>query len=322
MAALVLTSLLILPVLSDVQLAQTSDIILDPIDIKATMQLDGKTTINVRARAINLGPSTITSLYFRIESLEAELLESKVNDITAASSLTRQNRYTEVNVPLPTPLEENDSVWVELELEATDLQEDPEIGLDTTKYIEIFVFYVRPLIEYANFTFTAVLPRDALLSRESVVPLFPAADSNYTDGESIAFVWFTESLQVGNEQAYVIQYQYPNLQSGTSGSFLFESIVIALLGIALGIVLTLGGPILYQRIRKIGTVRFVGVTNEEEEVLEVIRAKGGSCPQKELYTEFDMSQAKVSLILNNLEERGLVKRFREGRENVVHLMEE
>ena len=66
----------------------------------------------------------------------------------------------------------------------------------------------------------------------------------------------------------------------------------------------------------------MGVTSEEEEVLEVIRQKGGSCPQKDLYTEFDMSQAKVSLILNNLEERGLVRRFREGRENVVHIMED
>jgi uncharacterized membrane protein len=35
-----------------------------------------------------------------------------------------------------------------------------------------------------------------------------------------------------------------------------------------------------------------------------------------------MSQAKVSLILNNLEERGLVRRFKEGRENMVHLMED
>ena len=74
--------------------------------------------------------------------------------------------------------------------------------------------------------------------------------------------------------------------------------------------------------RRIGKVRFIGVTTEEEEVLEVIRQKGGSCPQKDLYTEFDKSQAKVSLILNNLEERGLVRRFREGRENVVHIMED
>jgi len=177
------------------------------------------------------------------------------------------------------------------------------------------------MTELANFTFTAILPQDALLSRESVVPLFPASDSNYTDGASLAFVWFTDSLQIGQERVFIVKYQYPNAQPGPLGSFFFEAIVIALLGIVSGIALTIGGPKIYQRIKRIGTVRFVGVTSEEEEVLEVIRQKGGSCPQKDLYTEFDMSQAKVSLILNNLEERGLVRRFREGRENVVHIME-
>ncbi|MCJ7818144.1 MAG: MarR family transcriptional regulator, partial [Candidatus Thorarchaeota archaeon] len=95
----------------------------------------------------------------------------------------------------------------------------------------------------------------------------------------------------------------------------------ALLGVLLGIVLAVFGPRILYRLRRIGKVRFIGVTSEEEDVLEVIRQKGGSCPQKDLYTEFDMSQAKVSLILNNLEERGLVRRLREGRENVVHIME-
>jgi uncharacterized membrane protein len=129
-------------------------------------------------------------------------------------------------------------------------------------------------------------------------------------------------LQIGQEKAFIIKYQYPNTQSGPLGSFLLQSIVIAILGIVAGVLLTIGGPKAYQRVKRIGTVKFVGVTSEEEEVLEVIRQKGGSCPQKDLYTEFDMSQAKVSLILNNLEERGLVRRFREGRENVVHIMEE
>ena len=178
------------------------------------------------------------------------------------------------------------------------------------------------MTELANFTFTAVLPQDAFLSRESVVPVFPSADSNFTDGASLAFVWFTDSLQVGQENVFIIKYQYPNLQTGPLGSFFVEGVIIAILGIIAGIAITIGGPKIYQRIRRIGSIKFVGVTSEEEEVLEVIRQKGGSCPQKDLYTEFDMSQAKVSLILNNLEERGLVRRFREGRENVVHIMED
>ncbi len=324
MAALVLISLLFLPVQGDMQLAQTSDIILDPIEIIAWMSQDGTTTLDLRARTVNQGSGTVTSLSFRIDSLEVTIIDAFVNSTVSSSSAIVLDRYTEVIVSLPQPLEENESVWIDLTLESTDFQSDPVAGtgLDLTRVRSDFIFYIRPLIEFANFTFTAVLPQDAMLSRESVVPLFPEPYSNFTDGATLAFVWFTQSLQPGQERVFIIKYQIPTDESGTPQSFLVESIVIALLGIVSGIVVTLGGPKLYHRIRRIGTVRFVGVTSDEEEVLEVIRAKGGSCPQKDLYSEFDMSQAKVSLILNNLEERGLVKRFREGRENVVHLMEE
>lgn len=322
MAVLIFTSIMFLPVQGNVQLAQLQDVHFDPVEIKATMSQDGISTLVLRAKATNLGSSSITSLSFRVDSLDVEILNSQINGTSTTSSSELQNRYTEVIVSLTSPLEENDSVWIELELETSDLQSTPEISLDSTRYMGNFVFYVRPITEFANFTFIAVLPQDALLSRESVVPLFPAPNSNYTDGSSLAFVWFTDSLQVGQEQAYVIQYQYPILQSSPLGSFLLESIVIAILGVIGGIVLTLGGPKAYQRIKRIGTVKFIGVTSEEKEVLEVIRQKGGSCPQKDLYTEFEMSQAKVSLILNNLEERGLVRRFREGRENIVYIMED
>lgn len=324
MTALVLTSLLILPVQGDIQLAQTGGLVLDPIDIKATMSQDGTTTLDIRARAVNLGAGAVSSIAFRIDSLEVTIIETLVNSTISSSSANLLERYTEIIVSLPQSLDVNETVWVELTLESTTFQSDPVegAGLDLTRIRSDFVFYIRPLIEFTNFTFTAILPQDAMLSRESVVPLFPESDSNFTDGATLGFVWFTESLQSGQEKVFILKYQLPNDESGPLQSYLVESAIIALLGIAFGIVLTLGGPKLYQRIRRIGTVRFVGVTTEEEEVLEVIRAKGGSCPQKDLYTEFDMSQAKVSLILNNLEERGLVRRFREGRENVIHIMEE
>ena len=321
MAALVLTSILFLPVQGDVQLAQLEDVFLDPVQIKAIMTQEGVTILNIRARAVNQGSTSISTLTCRIDSLEVEVIDAQVNDTLTTPNSIRQDRYTEVIISLPTPLEENDTAWVEFTIESTDLQSDPIVSLDSTRYLAFFSFYIRPMTNIANFTFTAVLPQDALLSRESVVPVFPSANSNYTDGASLAFVWFTDSLQIGQEKVFTIQYQYPNTQPGPLGSFLVESIVIAILGIIAGIALTIGGPKFYQRVRRIGIVRFVGVTSEEEEVLEVIRQKGGSCPQKDLYTEFDMSQVKVSLILNNLEERGLVRRFREGRENVVHIME-
>ena len=321
MAALVLTSTLFLSVQGDTQLAQMESVLLDPVEIKATMSLDGTTTLSLRARASNQGSTSVTNVSFRIDSLDVAIIDSLVDGESTSATSILQNRYTEVVVSLLSPLEENESAWVEFTLEASDLQERRPLLDPSITYVD-FTFYVRPMSEYANFTFTAILPQYAVLSRESVVPLFPAADSNYTDGTSLAFVWFIDSIQAGQEKAYIVKFQYLNASTAFIGSFLFEAIGIAILGLIGGSAITIGGPRLYHRIRRIGSVKLVGVTSEEEEVLEVIRRKGGSCPQKDLYTEFNMSQAKVSLILNNLEERGLVRRFKDGRENVVHIMED
>ncbi|TFG96092.1 MarR family transcriptional regulator [Candidatus Thorarchaeota archaeon] len=321
MMAIIIVSLIVLPVQSNVTIAQTSDVLLDPISIKAVMENNGLTTVTVNARMTNLGVSSVDTLSFRIDSLEVLVTLVTVDGISASTTVIDYDRYTEIIVDLGQTLESNESVWIELGMLASDFQSDYVLGSDPTKLIGDFIFYIRPATSLANFTFTAVLPAEAILSQESVAPIFPDTDGNYTDGSSLAFIWFTQSLHPGQERAFIIRYQTPNYAAAPVQSFFVQSIVIALLGVLLGIILAVFGPRILYRLRRIGKVRFIGVTSEEEEVLEVIRQKGGSCPQKDLYTEFDMSQAKVSLILNNLEERGLVRRLREGRENVVHIME-
>jgi len=319
---LVVLSMLLVPVEGASEIAQTSDILLDPVEIKAVMDNDGLTTVSVRARMVNLGGSSVSELSFRIDSHATELTLARVNETSASAVLVEHDRYTEAVINLGLALPPNESVWIELGFLASDFQYDPVVEAGSTVQEGDFIFYIRPLTGLANMTFTAVLPEGAMLSQESLEPLFPDTNENYTDGSSISFVWFTATLQPGQERVFIIIYQTPVYETGPVGSFLFESIAITLLGVVAGIGIAVGGPKIAYRIRRIGKTRFIGVTSEEEEVLEVIRRKGGSCPQKDLYTEFEMSQAKVSLILNNLEERGLVRRFREGRENMVHIMEE
>ncbi|MHA1634182.1 MAG: helix-turn-helix transcriptional regulator [Candidatus Thorarchaeota archaeon] len=319
--AIIMVSMIVIPVQSDTVIAQTSDIILDPVTVIAVMDNDGITTVTVNARMTNLGVSSIDTLGFRIDSLEALVTLVTVDGDSTSATLIDYDRYTEIVIDLEQSVGTNESVQIELGIIASDFQSDFNPGTDPTKLISDFVYYIRPMTRLSNFTFTAILPPEAILSQESIVPLFPDTNANYTDGSSLAFTWFTHDLQPGQERVFIIKYQTPNYEAAPVQSFFVQSIAIGLIGVLLGIIIAVFGPRIVYRLRRIGKVRFVGVTNEEEEVLEVIRQKGGSCPQKDLYTEFDMSQAKVSLILNNLEERGLVRRLREGRENVVHIME-
>ena len=303
-------------------LAQDSNLVMSPVRIVAVLNEDGSVIMSISALVNNTGADGVTSVAFRVDTLDVSVVEALVGSSPVEAALNPLARYTEVSLPLDIPLAHNAVVWVELELLANDLQSEPSASLDGLHTQAEFTFYVRPLVTFRNFTFYSYLPAHASLSQASVVPLFPVPSGNLTDGHAMAFYWYTDQLQVGQERVFIVKYQMPLSNIAQSPFGLLSIVSIAAVAFMVGAVMVRFGPQVLYRLKRIGTTRFVGVTSEEKVILELIRSKGGSCPQKDLYSDSDMSQAKVSLILNNLEERGLVKRFRDGRENMVHLLEE
>jgi uncharacterized membrane protein len=166
-----------------------------------------------------------------------------------------------------------------------------------------------------------MLPAHASLSHKSSVPLFPAADTNFTDGQRIAFEWSVSSIQPGQERAFIIRYQVIDGSDSAIEVSTVTLVLAGLVGMVFGLGVAILGPKLNTRIRRIGDVQYAGITHEETTILATLQMKGGSCSQKELYNELDISESKLSLILSGLEEKGLVKRLREGRANIVHTME-
>lgn len=60
-----------------------------------------------------------------------------------------------------------------------------------------------------------------------------------------------------------------------------------------------------------------------ERTLKIIKKHGGRIYQKQLRREmFDLSEAKVSLILSELEHKGKIERFKKGRGKIIILKEE
>jgi len=303
------------------QLAQADGVVLSPIDIIAEIHANGSTTITVDAIVNNMGDTAVSSLECRIDSMSVELIKMEIDGELTNGLVTPQDRFSLVSSIFPSPLAVNTTLLFHMELRAADLQSELFVGNDGISLQGDFAFYVRPLTLLNNLTFTAILPPFAMLSQESVGPLFPSTNLNFTNGQSLAFIWEIQSLQQGHEKVFIVQYQVPNAQIDSPTFSVLNGILLVLLGVAAGVVLTIGGPKLLARAKRMGEVRFVGVTSEEEEVIEIIRRKGGSCSQKALYTGLNLSQAKVSIMLNNLEERGVVRRFREGRENMIYLIE-
>ncbi|MBU4501910.1 MAG: carboxypeptidase regulatory-like domain-containing protein [Nanoarchaeota archaeon] len=59
--------------------------------------------------------------------------------------------------------------------------------------------------------------------------------------------------------------------------------------------------------------------DETKKYLEFIKKQGGRTTQKEIRKNFPMSEAKISLIITELEHKGKIKKIRKGRSNVIIL---
>ncbi len=62
-----------------------------------------------------------------------------------------------------------------------------------------------------------------------------------------------------------------------------------------------------------------GLPSDLSEALAALKAEGGRATQKDLRKRLPYSEAKVSMMLADLEARGLVKRIKQGRANLIVL---
>lgn len=64
-----------------------------------------------------------------------------------------------------------------------------------------------------------------------------------------------------------------------------------------------------------------GSEEDVKKVISFIKSKQGRATQKELRKEFPLSEAKISLILTELEHKGKIEKIKKGRGNIIVLKE-
>ena len=315
---------LVSSVSSEIVSAQSSfnTFYLDPVEITLVANTNGTTNLYLASKVHNIGPDNLSNIAYRVDSLDASLVYAEVNQQEVSGTSIIEDRFTSVTISFPENLGPNGTADVYFIMEVGDFQSNIILDDAGAYYGVDFLYYIRPINEMHNLTVSLKLPQHSALSSDSVVPIYPEPDFNSTDGFSHLFGWQVDVLRPGQERVFIVEFQFPNLAPAQTVIDTTFQIFFFIGGIALGVVIAIFGPRFYERLKRVGDVRIVGITSEEEEVLDIIRSKGGSCPQKDLYTEMSLSQSKVSIILTNLEERGLIKRFRDGRENMVHILEE
>lgn len=74
-----------------------------------------------------------------------------------------------------------------------------------------------------------------------------------------------------------------------------------------------------MKVRKLKPVQPKPLSADLDRAVRYIRQHGGRVNQKDLRKEFNLSEAKISLMVTEMESMGLVKRIKKGRGNVIVL---
>ncbi|MFW9847948.1 MAG: helix-turn-helix transcriptional regulator [Candidatus Thorarchaeota archaeon] len=322
---LVMTFILLLANLPEGAIAQDNalDIVMDDVQIQAILSRNGTSIVSFSANVTNVGLADAEYVDVRFDLRELDILKAETNGVNVSSAVIPGSNYAIVRYIPETAFNPSTSHQVEITLASDVLQESLGVCTDRDICLGSAIFYVRPLHEYRDLTFKATLPPHGILDTDTS-PLFPTPTQNYTDGIHMTFVWDAGQILPGQERVFIIKYGTPNLEPATvvaDINIIPVILLAAVFGAALIIVAQkLPGLIRAARVPK--ALREQGMTEHEEQVIQLLSQKGGSCSQRDFYDDLGMSQSLVSMVLTGLEQRGVIRRFREGRENIVHLIEE
>ena len=158
------------------------------------------------------------------------------------------------------------------------------------------------------------LPETATLktnvSNESFSPRYGRVLS---DGKHIMVYWERENIKGGDDLEFSITYIMP-LAAGS----LYDVAIIVILAVILVVVIAVG---YVRRLHRQSSVKVVMplLKGDERVIVDILRERKGEAIQKVLVRESDFSKAKVSRLVANLKERGIVDVEHLGRTNRVKL---
>jgi uncharacterized membrane protein len=144
--------------------------------------------------------------------------------------------------------------------------------------------------------------------------IYPKPTDSKTDGRSLIFYWLKTDVKQGDETSIFVQFE--------SRKFPVWVVALIVLLVAAGAVLL----VLYLR-KKSETKIIIEkedlvekhLKEDEEQIVNVLKLKGGQCEQGTLRIATGFSKATLSRLLSELEERNVVSKEKRGKKNLVFL---
>ncbi len=160
-----------------------------------------------------------------------------------------------------------------------------------------------------------LLPRGSGLAEDSNVSLPVVSPENGvsgTNGQRIYVKWSSRP-DLGQVNYQAIFRPSDDVSAGGGGSLLFwliPAVLVALVSAAVYLI--------YVSREEIDKA-YDDLSEDEAEVLDMIRDNGNSMLQKDIVDESDYSKAKISSVISGLEEKDIVKKSKEGRSNMISI---
>ncbi|WP_232461991.1 helix-turn-helix transcriptional regulator [Thermococcus siculi] len=173
-----------------------------------------------------------------------------------------------------------------------------------------FTYYVKFSQPVGLFHVQLVVPKGyAVLS-----PIIPSPDKVESSTSRLLLEWTRQNVRAGEEFYFIVGFSGEIIPPKQPSSLIYVGLFLAGLIVGGGGVY---GYVLYRERKR--SEEKAHLRTDEEKILAILRE--GSVLQSELAEKLGVSKAKVSIILREMEEKGLITRTREGRTYRVFLRE-
>ncbi len=180
-----------------------------------------------------------------------------------------------------------------------------------------------------SYNLGVLLPEGAsLLSAEDFDPYFPPGAQIGTEmGRKVSLDWAVVGPELGRTYPFESHFEFvgkpPEPVDPVPDDLDYDYGLLAVVGL-LSVAALFAVMYYFLRVRKGGDATgmkrvFSVLKDDERKVVDFIVEKGETCKQRDIVRATDFSKAKVSRIMLELEERGILSRERVGRTNRVVL---
>lgn len=168
-----------------------------------------------------------------------------------------------------------------------------------------------------NYHLEVILPDGTALleqtntSQQVISPLNYETGSN---GRQIYVIWDLNP-NLGETLSFYVLFE--EFQQPDTGSTIDYDLLIRALGVS--ILLIVSVIVLIKWKRKDLSDEYSDLSDDQKQVIEKLQNNGGEYLQKDLVQELDYSKAKISGIVSELVEKGILKKSKEGRSNKLSI---